>query len=313
MSASKRRPKWSELPIRVRSAIERLVGGRVGADPADVVNCTGGFSPGLASLLRLVDGRLVFVKAMNAGEWPDQVAAYRTEASIAVALPADAPAPAFLGSTDADGWVILGFEGIEAAQPAQPWQPAQLDQVAAAVARLAEAMTPSPIALPREHPRLGGWADLASDGTRIRKLAELLPWAAGRLPELIALERAGLAAAQGHSLVHFDMYAHNILLTPRRVLFVDWPHARLGAPFVDLLLLLSTAAADGIDPEPLATSLRPTADVAPAVIDAVLAAHAGFCLAGGLEPVQQGLEPIYDAKLRIGFGALHWLRQRLTR
>jgi hypothetical protein len=312
VSVSKRRPQWPQLPGLVRSEIECLVGGRVGGEVTDVVNCTGGFSPGLASLLRLADGRQVFVKAVNASEWPDQVAAYRAEAEVAAALPTTTPAPAFLGAMDVGGWVVLAFDAINGTEPAQPWRPAELLRVATAVARLSEAMTPSPIALPREHPRLGGWPELAEDGERRRKLAALSPWAASRLPQLITLDQAGLAAAQGSSLVHFDMYSHNILLTPDRVLFVDWPHARLGAPFVDLVLLLSTAAADGIDPERLAATLAPIADAAPTLIDAVLAAHAGFCLAGGLEPAQPGLEPIFEAKLRIGFGALRWLEQRLT-
>jgi hypothetical protein len=312
VSASKRRPQWAQLPGRVKADIERFVGGRVGDEVTDVVNCTGGFSPGLASLLRLTDGRRVFVKAVNRCEWPDQVGAYRTEATVAAALPATIAAPAFLGAVDAGGWVVLAFQGIDGAEPVQPWRPEELGRVTAAVARLSKAMTPSPIALPREHPRLGGWAELAGDDHRRRRLVARSPWAAGRMSDLITLERAGLAAAQGSSLAHFDMYSHNILLTPDRVLFVDWPHARLGAPFVDLVLLLSTAAADGIDPEPLLAALPTTAGVAPADIDAVLAAHAGFCLAGGLEPTQRGLEPIFGAKLRIGYGALRWLEQRLT-
>src|ERR671916_582069 len=50
---------------------------------------------------------------------------------------------------------------------------------------------------------------------------------------LAVLERAGLDTARGGSLVHCDLYPHNILLTPDRVVVVDWPHARLGAPVVD--------------------------------------------------------------------------------
>jgi hypothetical protein len=58
---------------------------------------------------------------------------------------------------------------------------------------------------------------------------------------------------------------HLDLLTPDRVLFVDWPHARLG----------------------------------------------GFLLAGGLHPVPPGLEPIAEAKLHLGRGAVRWLQRRL--
>jgi hypothetical protein len=53
-------------------------------------------------------------------------------------------------------------------------------------------------ALPADHPRLGGWADLAQDAARLARLPELSAWAANHLPTLIALEADGLVAAQGH-------------------------------------------------------------------------------------------------------------------
>jgi hypothetical protein len=44
-----------------------------------------------------------------------------------------------------------------------------------------------------------------------------------------------------------------------------------------------------------------------------LAAHAGYLLGGGLAPSPPGLEAIAEAKLRLGRGALDWLRRRLTK
>src|SRR5262249_691347 len=149
---------------------------------------------------------------------------------------------------------------------------------------LAQAGTPSPIGLPPDHPRLGGWASIARDTSLRARLPACSAWAASHLPLLSELEEKGLTAAQGPSLVHFDMYPHNILLTTDQVLFVDWPHARLGAPLVDLLLFLSSTAASGIDPEPILARQPLTAHIEPDAIDAVLAAHAGFCLAGALHP-----------------------------
>ena len=48
MSASKNRPRWSELPVHVRGQISELVGGPVVA----ARNCEGGFSPGFAPASR---------------------------------------------------------------------------------------------------------------------------------------------------------------------------------------------------------------------------------------------------------------------
>jgi hypothetical protein len=122
------------------------------------------------------------------------------------------------------------------------------------------------------------------------------------------LEHEGRQVAKGNTLVHFDLYAHNILLTPHEVYFVDWPHARLGAPFVDLVMLLSTVTTDGTeDPERIVAEHPLTAAVDPHNVDALLAAHAGFCMAGALTTTAPKFTPIRDAKLALGRMALAWL------
>ena len=113
--------------------------------------------------------------------------------------------------------------------------------------------------------------------------------------------------------MHFDAYPHNILLTPDRVLFVDWPHARLGAPFLDLIIFASSAAAARIDPDRLLAGRAATAGMDPHVIDAVLAAHAGFCVGGALWPAEPEFAPIIAAKAELGAAATAWLRRRLAR
>jgi Ser/Thr protein kinase RdoA (MazF antagonist) len=309
MSASKERLRWNEIPLPIRAEIEQLIGGTV----STAQNCPGGFSPGFASRLTLVEGRRVFVKAMDAASWPEEAMTHRTEAAITAALPATVPTPQFLGTFDNDHWIVLAFEDIDGTEPPQRWNPTDLGRVVAAVRRLARAVTPSPIALPHNHPRLGGWAELARDRSRLTQLPDHSRWAADNIARLIRLEEEGLAAAQGPSLVHFDLYPHNILLTPRDVLFVDWPHARLGAPVVDLVVVLSSAAADRIDPEPILRNHAETAELEPGTIDAILAAHAGFLIGSGLLPAPPGLEPITVAKLHLGHGAVNWLQHRLTR
>ena len=304
--AGRGRPRWDGLPVWVQAEVARLAGGPVVA----ARNCPGGFSPGLASRLIIAGGRRVFVKAMDADLWPDEAIPHRIEATIAAALPQTVPAPRLLGAFDDGHWVVLVFDDIDGAPPAQPWNSGDLGRVIAALQRMTRAVTPSPIRVPTEHPRLGGWAELARDNSGLARLPAHSAWAAGNLDRLIALEQAGLAAAQGESLVHFDAYPHNILLTPQRVFFVDWPHARLGNPAIDLILILSSAAADGIDPEPLLATRTASEQ---ACLDAILAAHAGFLIAGGLSEPLPGLEAIPKAKLHLGNGAVRWLRRRLNR
>jgi hypothetical protein len=307
VSASKNRPRWAELPVRVRSRIEELAGGPV----VRAENCTGGFSPGFASRLILPDGQRAFAKAMDARAWPFQAAMYAVEARVAALLPQDLPVPRFLGSVDDEDFVILAFECADGAEPAGPWRPAELAQVAAAVSRFSLSVSPSPVRVPAGHPRLGGWEALAGDPWSRAGLARCSPWAAGRLDELLRLEERGLDAARGDSLVHFDMLPHNILRTPEQVLLIDWPHARLGARYIDVLMLMASAAADGIDPEPLLAGLPVAAAARPGELTAVLVALTGFWLAGALAEVPPGLQPVRDAKLVLARGGLAWLKARL--
>lgn len=307
--ASKKRPVWTGLPAPVQAQVEHLVHHQVIATE----NCPGGYSPGFASRLRVAGGGSVFVKAIEADVWPLEAAFHRAEARVAGALPWAASAPRFLGSIDDGSWVILAFEYIAGIEPVQPWDLADLRRVAAAIDELSAApATPAQAALPHDHPRLGGWAELSRDAQRARRLAPHSAWAAAHLPQLLALEQDGLIAAQGPSLVHFDLYSHNILLTPDRVVFVDWPHARLGAPFVDLVITLSSATSPRVDAEHIMREHETRRGFDREAVTAVLAAHAGFCTAGGLDRAPPGLEPIVAAKKRLSRGALTWLQRRFV-
>ena len=240
---------------------------------------------------------------------------HRNEARIAALLPEAVPAPRLLGSFDDGQWVGLVFADIDGREPVQPWDDAELARVLAALADLADpahAGTPSSLPSDRAQPRLGGWAAVAGDAERVRRLPAVAPWAAGRLPELIALERDGMRAARGESLVHFDLYPHNVLLTDERVYFVDWPHARRGNPLVDLVSILATVEIAGVDPSPLADAHPLTRNVDPHTLDALIAAHAGFCISGALYPPDPGYQPILDAKRALGTAYLGWLARRIA-
>lgn len=304
---SKKRPLWADLPAGVRTCLERMVGGRV----VSAVNCPAGFSPGFASRLQLANGGRVFVKAIDAERWPMHADWHRTEARIVGALPTGAPAPRLLGFAEEAGWVALAFEDVDGREPVQPWRADELHRVLDALDDLVRGLTPSPVDRPRDHPRLGGWRTIAEDESLSRRLAEIDRWPADRLTHLVALEADGLEAARGDTLVHFDVFAHNILLAEDGVFFVDWAHARVGAPFVDLVLLLSSATANGIDPDAVVAEHPLTAEVDPRAITGVLAAQAGFAMIGALESPAPGMEPVRGAKLALARTALEWLKGRV--
>ena len=97
-----------------------------------------------------------------------------------------------------------------------------------------------------------GWRRLtAAHAAGDDDLSGLDPWAARHLDRLADLEAGWPAATEGRTLLHADLRADNLLLTPTRVVAVDWPYACVGAAWVDLLLLLpSVTMQGGPDPEP---------------------------------------------------------------
>ena len=128
-------------------------------------------------------------------------------------------------------------------------------------------------------------------------------WSARHIDQLIAVERHGLAAAKGTALLRFRPAAAHILLTCDQVTVVDWPHARLGVPVIDLLMVLASAAANGLDPDPLLRAQPMAGAVDDADVTGILAALTGFGPAGAFEPMPPGLDPLAAASCT-GRGAL---------
>jgi thiamine kinase-like enzyme len=111
--------------------------------------------------------------------------------------------------------------------------------------------------------------------------------------------------------VHCDLRADNIMLTPDGVVFVDWPHARIGAPWLDLLFLLPSAAVTGTDPEEI-WSTYPLARAAdPDAVTAFLVALTGFFLHHSVLPPPRNLERVREFQRVQGEAALRWVDARM--
>jgi hypothetical protein len=325
---------WADLPAPVRERIE----GRFGAAVVAARDQTGGFSPGLAARLRLAGGGRAFIKAVNAARNPVSPDMYRREAEVMALLPAGTPAPRLRWSLDDGDWVVLAYDEVDGVPPSLPWRADQRDRVLAALTELSRTLTPAPpgIATAAEVLRddFTGWRELAGAATGARaassdrdgagggdgtgagggaRLAAVDPWAAARLDELAGWEAHWEDASAGDTLLHCDLRADNVLLTADGgVVFVDWPAACVGAPWIDLLgLLPSVAMQGGGDPEELA-AVHPLARAAdPDALTAVLAALAGYFVAGSLRPAPPGLPTLRDFQRAQGVVALRWLRHRL--
>ena len=274
----------------------------------------GGFSPGLASRLSLGDGRRVFVKAVSGRINPHSPGMHRREARIAAALPASLPTSRLLDAYDDGDWVALIFEDIDGTTPRTPWQQPELDRVLRAIEELSAGLTPAPIAVEPVGELMpdvfAGWRRLAA-GVESGEddLRGLDPWAQRRLGELVALEAASVDAASGTTLLHADVRADNILLTPSRVIFIDWPWASLGAAWVDLLFMLPSVAMQR-GPQPWEI-FHPLGRRAPAAaVTSVVAAVAGFMIRGSRLPPPPGLPTVRSFQRDQGLPALQWLKRR---
>ena len=275
----------------------------------------GGFSPGVAARLTLADGRRAFVKAVDEVN-PESPGIHRSEARIAVALPADTPAPRLLGSVDADGWVILLFEDIDGWMPAQPWRSDELSRVIAAMTDLAAALSPAPIDAPpaatRFHNLGHGWRDLAAARADGDDLMDVSPWARERLSALVELEARWPAAVTGATLAHADIRADNILLTENRVVFVDWPWACLAPRWFDLVAFLPSVAMQGGPPPELVLGTHPVGRGAnPDDVTTVVAALAGTWIYLARQPDPAGLPTLRAFQRAQGAVAHDWLAERL--
>src|SRR5439155_22784178 len=102
-------------------------------------------------------------------------------------------------------------------------------------------------------------------------------WSLRHLDPLVELEATAPAAVEGSTLLHLDIRADNLLLTPERVYVVDWPHACVGAPWVDPVCFAPSVPMQG-GPVPGDLLRRhPAARAAePGAITAAVVAVAGF-------------------------------------
>ena len=136
-------------------------------------------------------------------------------------------------------------------------------------------------------------------------------WSSAHLDDLVALESRWSDAVRGDALVHLDVRSDNILIEPTgRVVLVDWPHACIGAPWLDLLVMIPSMVLEGAG-EPEAARRVARARCAGDAIDAVVAALAGTFTWAASRPDPPGLPTVRAFQRAQGEVALRWLRTRL--
>ncbi len=291
---------WHDLPPHVRAAVEDVLGAPVTA----AVSQAGGFSPGTADRVVTRTGERGFVKAVSPAQNPRSAELARREAVITAALPAGAPTPALLGTFDDGEWVVLVLEDVDGRHPRTPWVADELDAAVRGLRDLARALTPAPLpdvpaAADHLAGDLGGWRRIAADPP-----ADLDPWAAARLDELIAAADRALGSLAGDTLVHCDVRADNMLLRPDgSVVFVDWPWACRGPDWLDTALLAANVLGHGGDGD---------AVLPPGGAD-VVTGLTGYLLDAARQPAPPGLPTVRAFQRAQGDALLPWMRRRAGR
>ncbi|WP_240675535.1 phosphotransferase family protein [Cellulomonas endophytica] len=318
---SGQRLDWRDLPRPVRGRIEELAHAQVTVE----IGATTGFSPGFASVLELSDGHAVFVKAVSPEQNPASVALARAEIRVSASLPLHVPAPRLLWSHDDGTWVVLGFEAVPGLAPELPWRPQDLRLVLDALVPLADAEPLPGHDLPRADDVLAedftGWRrlaarggaaelDRAGDDARMPWPRDLADWCRTHLDRLVLWEQAALPVLAGDALVHGDLRADNIMIDESRtVWFIDWPHASVGAPWLDLAFMLPSVALQGGGAPHAIFRDHPVADgVGDDDLRAALAGLAGYFVWGARQPAPRGIPNLRPFQHAQGMATLEWLR-----
>lgn len=265
--------------------VQRWVEDRLGGDLTQVVDCVGGMSPGPAARVRTASGSAAFVKACGAGLNPNTPDLLRAEARVLAALPEHPCLPRLLDVRDDGDWVVLLIEDLPGSPPPAPWRHADLVRVSDALAEarsvldavdvgdVPAAVESSPIFLTR-------WRALAD------QLHLVDPWWAAHHDALAHHAERAAGLIDGDALVHWDIRADNVVLTPDRTVLVDWGQARRGAAWMDHAMLALDCSMSGSE-----TSTAELADADPALRDRDPADLLALAAAAAMSFVSRSTEP----------------------
>ena len=310
------RPGWSAMPEGVLSALEGWLGSTVETAESQA----GGFSPGIAARIRTADGARYFVKGVGPLPNRDSPGMHRREAQTVAAMPDGVAVPRLLWSYDDEesGWVLLVSQDIEGRHPQVPWCLDELERVMDGLAKIADALTPSPLPISMVGSAtdafarsINGWRQLAEGPPS--NLVRLDTWSRRNLDRLVELESQAPDAVDGDTLLHLDVRADNMLLAENEVWLFDWASACVGAPWVDAVGFAPSVAMQGGPPPEQVVARHPAARSAnPDHVTAAVAAIAGYFTHRALQPPAPGLPTLRAFQAAQGKVARAWLAQRAS-
>jgi hypothetical protein len=262
------------------------LGGALGSGVARETATPTGYTPAVASILTLADGRSVFVKASDD---PGLHEGLRNAVDCDRALTDRSLAPPVLAALTAGEWRIVAWECLPGGH-VRRWSWRDVPAVLDLASRLAADTRPCrvPETEPFAHAfrdRIGTLQALA--GGDVFEIGHLdgTPLWSGLGPErLAALEADWPALAGGDHLHHGDVRRDNLAYgADGRLRLLDWTHRWTAPGWADLVLLMPDLIRDGLDAETiLAASVW--ADAPAHEVNVLLAGLTGYWFNAGHRP-----------------------------
>ena len=298
--ATARRVDWLLLPPTTRRFVEQ----RLGSPVADAESMGAGFTPGLAAVLTLRDGRRVFLKAANTKAQRPFADCLADEVRVLRALPRGLPTTRLLWSAEHDLWRLLVLEYVEGVNPQRPWRADDLDACLDSLEVIADRLTPPPLRL---RTFAEDFADCLRGWEHVRRTAPQWP----HLEEAAALAARFAEVTAGGSTVHTDVRDDNLLLAADRgAVLCDWNWPVVGAAWIDTVLLLIGAHGDGIDVEGPMARRRLVRHVPQGHVDVLLALLAGYFLERRDQPTPHSSPHLRRHQDWYAEAAWDWLARR---
>jgi hypothetical protein len=302
--------EWIELPLEIRAEVERFLGSPV----VEAQTQPGGFSPGVASKVKTGRGTHAFIKSASSLISQPSADANRREIKHTRVLQGNPRVPKLIHAFEQSTWVTLVYELVDGRHPTLPWVDDELNFVLSELAELSASVSPCP------HPELfetleesgegafNGWKSFSETELLVKELGD--PWITGHLDVLAGLEKNWPSAAKGTSLVHTDLRADQIFLAKENIVFLDWPHAKIGAPWIDFLFMFpSIVLQKGPDMASL-VQRSPLARVPRDELIAMAVALAGFFLWNSLQPPPPRLLTLRKFQRDQGNVVMSWLKEQ---
>lgn len=199
-----------------------------------------GYTPADRRVVTTADGRRAFVKtATNAdtAAWLD--VERRVYAQVKGTF-----LPRSLGYVEGPRPTLI-LEDLSHAHWPPPWGPGHLPALRSALERKSAASPPAglPCLVPGD-PIVEGWTRVATDPRPFLSLGVASArWLERSLPAL--LEASASAPLAGDALLHFDVRSDNVCFAGDRAILVDWNHAAIGDPRVELCFFAPSLAYEG--------------------------------------------------------------------